>query len=552
MNPGTRSRIRNVAIAVLFLVTAVCAFVLRFNALGGALGGLDDEDFHNTLSRVDLILVGEQPLRDFADPDLRGAWPALTYEVPALVQRWWGETLLPYAVLTCLVLALCAVAVLCVARGISRSWLLSALAAAAVVTSAPKLYNYPKVLSLAGAAAAIWWVVQRPTKTRLTVLALWTVVAGLYRHDFGLYVGVASAAGLVASDPGLLRASLRRVGIYGAMTLVFSLPSAVWVAYYVGIPRYVSDSLVAVEAEGRRLRAWPAFDLADLLSESNLISFNYYAFWAVPALILVALCVHAMGRTTRPRRVLAAGVALCAMAALANAFFLRSNLPARFGDAVVPVALGVVWLAGAAGEGASRSLTLFTHTLMAMLLMTMCAAFVHINSVVREMATGGLTESVSAATRRFGDVIDALRQEPPGSWTGRAAEKKLAAARYLAECTSADDRVLMAALADEVSYFARRHMAGGQRRFNGVLTSDADQRLVLERMARQSVPVVIMEPDYEEVMAPDYPLVVDHLKRYYREAGVVSDGATPLLRVWVEKARLPVRIDAVLGFPCFQ
>ena len=65
------------AIAVAVLIAAI-AFVFRFNTLGGTLGGFDNDEFAHLL-RSQALLRGEQPLRDFADAELRGAWPALSY-----------------------------------------------------------------------------------------------------------------------------------------------------------------------------------------------------------------------------------------------------------------------------------------------------------------------------------------------------------------------------------------------------------------------------------------------------------------------------------------
>ena len=47
--------------------------------------------------RAEMLLRGQQPLRDFADAELRGAWPALSYAVPAWAQQIGGRTLLPEA-----------------------------------------------------------------------------------------------------------------------------------------------------------------------------------------------------------------------------------------------------------------------------------------------------------------------------------------------------------------------------------------------------------------------------------------------------------------------
>ena len=110
----------HVLAVLLALLLASFAFLYRFNALGGALGGFDNDEFQ-MLTRVDLLLAGEQPLRDFADGELRAVWPSLSYEVPALVQRVWGRNLLVHAYLTLGALALCAGIVFVFARHLSRS-----------------------------------------------------------------------------------------------------------------------------------------------------------------------------------------------------------------------------------------------------------------------------------------------------------------------------------------------------------------------------------------------------------------------------------------------
>ena len=78
---------------------------------------------------------------------------------------------------------------------------------------APKLYNYPKVLML---ALGVWALATRSWRPRqllrLGAAALVTVVAALFRHDLGLYIGAATVAALVARDPGRWPALLRTVG----------------------------------------------------------------------------------------------------------------------------------------------------------------------------------------------------------------------------------------------------------------------------------------------------------------------------------------------------
>jgi hypothetical protein len=170
----------------------------------------------------------------------------------------------------------------------------------------------------------------------------------------------------------------------------------------------------------------------------------------------------------------------------------------------------------------------------------------------RELRNAELTVSVTAARQQFERIRAELRQLPPGQWDVKPRHGELAVARYLAECTAPDDYVLLGTYADDVVYYGRRRFAGGQAYFVGHLRGEENQRLALDRLNRQSVPVAITNADSAE-FASDFPLIARHVADRYREAGVVSaDNGEPLLRVFVEKARRPLRTDPVLGFPCFR
>ncbi len=543
------------------MTVAVFAFLLRFNAMGGALNGFDDGEF-NKLTRVDAILAGEQPLRDFTDGQLGGVWPSLTYEYAAAAQRLWGRNLLTHATLTCGTLAACAALMFLFVDRAARSWWLALAASLAVVTSCPHLYNYPKVLTLTVGLAMTWWLLARPTVARLAAAAAWTVAAALFRHDLGVYVAVSCIAGIVAYEWRPWRTPLRRVASYAAFGLLFSLPSLVWVAYYEGIAAYLADIFSAVGTEGRRLVSWPVVTVSNLLEPSSVVAAVYYLFWAVILTTpVVFVAAWATGARLPPREK-AFGAALAGTACVVNYFFLRSNLPARFGDAVVPVVALVTWFAGIAPHVwpslSGRLLRIAAFVSLAIL----CGAFFQINEVNRELQTAGIVElRGSAAPRatwqriaaRYRVVAEELRAQPPAIWTEKPTEGKLAAARFLAECTEPRDRVLLALFGDEIAYYGRRLFAGGQRQFaSNVLKSEKDQLLVLKRLKHQSVPVVVTNADYEGELAADYPIVARYVESGYREVGIINSGGKPLLRVWVEKGRAAIRIDPVLGLPCFK
>ena len=588
MRPGVAGVNRAAITILLAAAIAMLAFLLRFNALGGALGGFDNDEFF-MLTRADAILDGEQPLRDFADAELRAVWPSLSYQIPAWSQQLWGRNLAVYATLVCGALALSASIVFLAARAIAGGWVLPVLAALAVIASYAKPYNYPKPLTLGAAILLLWWAILRPapsavegpTKMRIALLAAWTVVAGLFRHDYGVYVGVAFVVGLLfapalssrspdlvsrgspdpvrSGSPDLVRsgavASIKsgivRVVWYAGFALVFALPSLVWLAIYKGIPSYLTDVLESIRGEGRRLVSWPAIDPTDPFRADSLIAFNYYLFWLIPIVATGLLVASWWRRGWGAHHAL--GLALVLMTFTVDYFFLRGNLPARFGDAVVAVALLVVWMAALASRGRGWAGRFIAPASASAVLVAMIAAFFPFNSIAGELTTGGFIGSETSVVDRRARVSELLREQPPRVWADKPREGSMAVARYVAECTAPEDRVLVGTLADEIPYFARRHFAAGQAAFySNWLLSEDNQRLALERLARQSAPVMVTHPDYHGEFEVNYRLVARYVAEHYREVGLIEYDGRPLFRVYVETARQPVRTDPVLGYPCFQ
>lgn len=562
MTPSTQAepswwRVWRVAAAVCAALTiGVVAFAYRFNTLGGAIGGFDNDHFIY-LMRTDLVLRGEQPLRDFVDAELRGAWPALTYSVSAWAQKIGGRTLLPEAYLSAGALAAAHAVVFLLALDFSKRWSVALLAAAAAIATTPKLYNYPKVLMLTLGVWAVRAVVLSPTVPRLAAAAAVTVAATLFRHDQGIYIAAAMVAALVVRDAGRWSAMGRTVGVYGGLTVACLLPSALWVQWYEGIPAYVSASLTSVAAETARTELrLPQFDLSAPLAGDSLLLVTYWAFWAVPivaAVTLVGRVVVSGGtRLSAVERATAAG--LLPMAFLVDWFFLRANLAERFGDAVVPIVLLAAWAVGAAATWpvatARRAVTCVSVVLLVQLL---GGAYVYADAA-RDLATGGLSESWEKTTRRFHAVREELSRLPPERWSADDASGVLSAARYVAECTDPDDRLLVAGPLHEILVFARRRFAAGQGMFKlSLYTSDRDQRRALERLADQSVPIVLADArEFEDGFVSDYPLIARHLAEQYRQAGTIVVDGEPRVLVFAEARRESRRMDSHLGLPCFR
>ena len=546
---------RHLAIAALSAVAvAGVAFLYRFNSLDGSLGGFTNDHFPQ-LMRAEMLLRGEQPLRDFADAEMRGAWPALSYEVPAWAQRLGGRTLLPEAYVTSGALALAAALVFLLALDLAKRWSVALLAAALVIAIEPRLYNYPKVLMLALGAVAIRSVTLHPTALRLWLAAVTTAAATLFRHDVGVYVVIGILAGLVARDTGAWSVAGRRVGLYVGMTALCLLPSAVWVQVYEGIPSYLRNNLATAAIERGRTDPETSFfaQLAPLDNDS-LVLLSYYGFWAIPAVTAAAL----VWRTSRSGSPLTQedrgyAVGLLAMAVVANEFLLRDNLSARLADAVVPVALLGAWTAGAATVIASPSVRRLATALPLILLAFMLGASWVFMDGEHALEESGLTASPKRVAARFVEVRQSLLRLPPVEWSDDDARGNLVAARYVAECTSPDDFLLIAAFAPEIQVFARRRFAAGQGTVAmGRYGSEANQRRALARLASQSVPIILADATrFEADFVNVYPLLARYVAEHYREAGTIVARGWRLL-VFVEVDRQPLRNDRHLGLPCFR
>jgi hypothetical protein len=531
------------------------AFVYRFNTLGGTMGGFDNDHFAH-LMRTEMLLRGAQPLRDFADAELRGAWPSLSYAVPAWAQEIGGRSLLSEAYLTVGALAIAAMVVFLLALDLSRQWLVGMLAALTAIATAPKLYNYPKVLTLAIGMLAIRIVASNPSIGPLVFAAAATAIATLFRHDYGAYLAVGITATLLARAPDGWRLMVRRVGTYAGVTTVFLLPSALWVQWYEGIPQYFQSALASSRLETDRTRLYlDSFDWLHPFTSNGLLLGTYLLFWAVLAVAAVLLCVRLLS-TDQPispeRRAVAIG--LLAMAAIVNVFFLRANLAQRFGDAAGPVVLLTAWAAGESRGFAGRiTRPLATATPIAILAVMLSAASIF-GHVASSLQTGGLSRSWTVTTARFGDVRADLSRLPPDTWQPDDAQGTLVAARYVAECTAPDDYLLVAAYNPEIPVFARRRFAAGQATVSlSFYKSEADQRRALARLQQQSVPIILADArDFDEGFVADYPLLAEYVTHAYRRAGTITVDHEPRFLVFA-KADLPARgTDAALGLPCFR
>jgi hypothetical protein len=215
--------------AVGTIVAIVAAFLFRFLAVEFT----NDHFVH--LSRGWEILQGEVPIRDFFDPGL-----IFQYYASAAALIWSGHNLFGEALLTIGFISLGAGLTFVAAARLSRSFWIAGAATLLAILSTPRLYGYPKVFFYVLAIVAAWRYAQRPGTTPLVALAVITAVAFLFRHDHGVYIGIAVVALLGVlhwEQPGPGVMALLR---YGAITIVLLSPFLIFVQVTTGLVRYVS------------------------------------------------------------------------------------------------------------------------------------------------------------------------------------------------------------------------------------------------------------------------------------------------------------------------
>jgi hypothetical protein len=133
------------------------------------------------------VLRGGWPGRDLVEPGI-----PMTVALSALAQILGGQGVIAEFVL-CLVMIAAAAALTCwLAVNITGSLALGVYGAALQVAIFPRFYNYPKLIVPLVGLALLWRYLERPTIGRAVPVGAWVAIAFLFRHDYLLYIGLAT------------------------------------------------------------------------------------------------------------------------------------------------------------------------------------------------------------------------------------------------------------------------------------------------------------------------------------------------------------------------
>jgi hypothetical protein len=515
-------------------------------------GFTNDHYIHVALAQQ--VLLGAVPIRDFSDV----GWP-LMYLLSAGVWSVTGGTLGAEFAVAAGGLALGAALTVVAAYRLSRSLAVAVLVTMLEVLIFPRTYSYPKILMYAAAGCAILALAARPTRSRLILMALLIAAAFLFRHDHGLFIGLAALIGLIASsrDEGW-RVGAQRALVLIAAIAVILLPWTLFVALNGGLVAYFQGGIdySLAEAGATRLASWPVFDLNPPLTHTdNAVAWLFWLFWTLPLLSgAVALGFIHPDRERWPGE-RAAVLSLIVLAVLVNASFLRQTLQVRLADAIVPAALLGAWLLGLCWVGTwnrprlQATSRLFTLIVLAVSLM----------AISRVVDLPGLYDNTDIS-RGWARVRD--RTEEVWHLLGTSHRENAAPASryaialmpflaYVDRCSLPTDRLIVTGEFPELLVLAGRGFAGDGVVLGSWYLSAAHEEHTLERLRSDAALFVIDAGDYAGFQNR-FRLVDAYLREQYRVMAEVPVPDAPTARIMAPRERAPVRTDAQTGWPCYR
>jgi len=484
------------------VVVGSVAFAVRY-----ALTGAIENDHFITFARAVQVLYGDRPVRDFEDPGL-----PLSYLLSTAVAALFGPSLFVNVLLCILLLAVTsAVTYLLVFRA-TESQIAAIVASAFTVAVSPRLYNATKVIVPVLAIWLGWRYADKPRSRGLVLLAIWTAVAFLLRHDYLVYVALGNVVLLIACHGRVPREAAQRLTVYAVVSLLFILPWLVYVQVYERLPAYFSSAVRFTEAEGRRTATGP-------------LPWLFFAFLVIPAAGIIVSFTRGLHLTRG--QLASAAVMLLSL----DIVFLRDVVATRIPDVAGPTA--VVAAATAAHVLSARAVT--RGAMIAAILI-----------VFLQVTTNVYTPRQPAdPVRRLSDITERLRRVSPAIMPNPSLAPLVG---YLAHCTAPDDRILVAGFGPEIPVLAHRPFAARLPTWiPGYYDGGSDVDRAVTQLGREPLGAAVFL-DGSMVVARFWPALLQAIQnRGFEE--YTSAPINSRVRVWLPRVA-DARRDAATDLPC--
>ena len=410
----------------------------------------------------------------------------------------------------------------------------------------PRTYSYLKMVIYSADVLAILWYADRPSHVRATVLALLTVVAGLIRHDHGLYLGIAGLVAVALSPAPSDRFKGMSVVLFCGAVLAFALPYLIYLQMYEGVLAHLRRGLSFTTLEmSRQGLPWGYIRPHEV--------WLLIATWCSPLAALAVLAARAIRHSTGAWVDVRRLGPLVVLAIVANAGLIRDLPETRLPDAIVVPSLVGVWLAHRAWTSFTGARLVFVRVAIAAALVTTMWGVTVMGHTPEQLDRIGMFNGIGRLPERF--VERAREMKRP--WEGRQAPSEAVKQMrpffdYSRRCVSPDAQLLIAGHLPEVLVLARRPFAGGQMWFMpGALATSEDHALVMRRLANERIPLaVIRRPLYDDI-AIEFPELDAFIRQRFTPIDMWSLGGDDRI-VLLADSREATGKDRETGWPCFR
>ena len=545
------------------LVAAGAAFYRFFS-----FSGFSNDHFMH-LAWAHQMLHGDLPGRDFIEPGM-----PLTIALSAAAQRLLGVGIFAELILCIVFLSAAAAITYWLGARFTGSRALGMTAAALQVAVFPRLYNYPKIFVPVVGLALMWRYLDRPGTVRAMLIGLWIAIAFLFRHDYIMYLGLATAVLFACAFlSGVARVAVRHVAACAAAGLAVLLPYLLMLYLLGGIAVHINDSLEFARGERVEGINHPAFTLGpappkesenrqtlradivhDLMSVQRIVNgenaevLMYHGAWLLPIAVLMGLARVALKRQPRALHSYEIQIVVLAVLSLALGFsflFIRSQIGARLADLGATMPLIVVIVA-AGLPSAARFQRIVGYAVFGI---AFVAVFIQ-GRVWNELDDAGFLNRPEAVVLQGEEIWNESRTWP---WARFWPEGELPEViRYLNACTSRDDRILVTWWAPETFMFSDRRFAAGHAYFiRRSFLTPKHQQVAIARMKQQHVPVVLINLTERDWFHERLSMLDAYIRDQYTIVGTYRNYDSADVAVAVRKDLHKSGIFNATGWPCF-
>lgn len=289
-----------------------------------------------------------------------------------------------------------------------------------------------------------------------------------------------------------------------------------------------------------------------VFTRENALAWLYYVSLIIPLiglLTLVWLLWH--GEIARPEAAVAGMATLLGIIIVQT--LVRGSPDSRMADVAAPISVLGAWITSRwLRPGSARAVRRVAAlpAVLAFWLVTVWSAGTDAYAGQALTASRILT-GPAGILWKWNVTSERLKARPIDNWERKDPGVR-GLGRYVFECTTPEDRILITWFQPEIFFFAERRFAGGQvylqPRWHASLD---DQRLTVERMKRQRVPIVLVRDEREPYFRGGFPIVYDYVQARYRKASANSDQIAGF-QVLVDRQIMPTGTYDQLGLPCYR